>query len=84
MSLWFKKKKKCLLSHDLDTSSFTVCKFPSELCLLPPDFLRAMLFPGFGTSELETLLEGTIWENLGRAFREIASDLACKISALET
>lgn len=47
----------------------------SELCLLPPDFLRAML---------ETLLDGTIWENLGRAFREIASDLACKISALET
>lgn len=56
----------------------------SELCLLPPDFLRAMLFPGLGTSELETLLEGTIWENLGRAFREITSDLARKFSALET
>lgn len=36
----------------------------SELYLLPPDFLRAMLFPGLGTSEPETLLEGTIWEKL--------------------
>lgn len=43
-----------------------------------------MLFPGLGTSEPETLLKGTIWKNLGQVFREIASDLACKILALET
>lgn len=55
----------------------------SELCPLLPDFLGAMLFPGLGPGKPcfyrpETLLKGTIWENLGRVFREIASDLACK------
>lgn len=44
-----KKKKKCLLSHDLDTSSFTVCKSPSEYLVCAFAILSmGMLFTPLG------------------------------------